>query len=144
MTKTIISNTGLADEPTIKSSTNQTASSNDKVLLLAVSISNDKVVITPLDLEFEVDDQTSLSAAEHLLFKKLHAEFVQHQESVEKGLKALHAIFAARMPREKFASFENYCFALHGMALTEDKLTKLRAKASRLRLQGPARTEVSI
>ena len=58
------------------------------------------------------------------------------EQAVEKGLKALHTIFAGRLPREKFASFENYCFALHNMGISEEKLTQLKVKANRLRLNG--------
>ena len=136
MNKRTISNTGPADKPVIKPSANQTASTKEKVLLLAVSTQNGKVVIAPLDLESEGDDQTPLSAEELRLFKDNHAAFTQYQEDVEKGLKALHSIFAGRLPREKFASFENYCFALHNLSLPEDKLTELKLKANRIRLNG--------
>ena len=141
MTKKTISNTGIADKPAIRPSANQTASTEEKVLVLAVTTRNGKVVITPLDLESEGDDQTPLSAEELRLFKENHAAFTQYQEAVEKGLKALHTIFAGRLPREKFASFENYCFALHDMSISEDKLDKLKVKANRLRLNGVRRKE---
>ena len=141
MTNKTISNTGIADKPAIRPSANQTASTEEKVLVLAVTTRNGKVVITPLDLESEGDDQTPLSAEELRLFKENHAAFTQYQEGCEKGLKALHTIFAGRLPREKFASFENYCFALHDMSISEDKLDKLKVKANRLRLNGVRRKE---
>ncbi len=136
MTKKAISNTGFADKPVIKSSVNQAARTQEKVLLLTVSNRNGNVVITPFDLENEVDDQTPLSEAERQLFAKSHAEFTQHQGAVENGLKALHTMFAGQLPREKFASFENYCFALHDMGISEEKLAQLKVKANRLRLNG--------
>jgi hypothetical protein len=136
MTKRTLTNQGLADKPVIKVSANQTASTDEKVLLLAVTTRNGITVITPLDLESEGDDQTPLSQDEQRLFRENHAAFTQYQEGCEKGLKALHTIFAGRLPREKFASFENYCFALHNMGISEEKLTQLKVKANRLRLNG--------
>ena len=131
-----INNTGLADKPVIKSSANQADSTDERVLVLAVSNRNDKVVITPFDLESEGDDQTPLSEAEQQLFEKSHAEFTEHKESCEKGLNALLTMFSRRLPREKFASFQNYCFALHDMGISEEKLAQLKLKANRLRLSG--------
>ena len=136
MAKNTISNTGLADKPMIKSSTNHTASTEEKVLLLAVTTRNDKLIITPLDLESEGDDQTPLSETEQRLFKKAHADFTQHQGDVEKGLQALHSIFAGRLYREKFSHFEAFCFALNDMGISEQKLAQLKIKANRLRLNG--------
>ena len=136
MTKKILTNQRHADEPVVKSSANQTANTDEKVLLLAVTTRNGKIVITPLDLEFEGDDQTPLTGEEQRLFKKCHAEFTEHQQGVEEGLKALHTMFAGQLPREKFSSFENYCFALHDMGISEEKLAQLKVKANRLQLNG--------
>jgi hypothetical protein len=141
MTKKTIINTGLADKPVVKVSANQTASTDEKVLLLAITTRNGTLIITPLDLESEGDDQTPLSEEDRRLFKEHHAAFTQYQEAVEKGLKALHATFARRLPREKFANFENYCFALHNMGISEEKLTQLKVKANRLRITGVWRKE---
>jgi|SRR5208282_3208733 len=136
MSKKTTTNTALADEPVMKSSANHTSSSEEKVLLLAVSTRNGTVVISPLDLESEGDDQTPLTEAEQQLFKKSYADFTQHQEAGEKALLALRTMFAGQLPRDKFASFEKFCFALCGMSLPEDKLTQLKVKANRLRLNG--------
>jgi hypothetical protein len=144
MTKKTLTNQKHADEPVIKSPANHTASTDAKVLLLAVSTRNGKLVISPLDLESEGDNQTPLSESEQQLFKENHAAFTKYQEGFEKGLNALHTIFAGRLPREKFASFENYCFALHDMSISEDKLTQLKVKANRLRLNGVRRKEVGV
>jgi hypothetical protein len=66
------------------------------------------------------------------MFKRSQVRFEQHRSAVEQGLQALLPIFAGRLYREKFSSFEKYCFALLGMALPEDKLTKLKAKANKV------------
>ena len=136
-----MTNTGFADKPVIKSSASQTASTEEKVLLLAVTTRNGNTVITPLDLEPDGDDQTPLSEEEQRLFKKCHADFMQYQDGCEKGLQALYTMFAGQLPREKFANFENYCFALHDMGISEEKLTQLKVKANRLRLNGVRRKE---
>lgn len=136
MSKKTISHTGLADKPVIKPSANQTASLENKVLLLAVTNRNGEFAISPLDLESEVDNQTPLTEAERQLFEKSHAEFTQHKGGVEKGLKALHAMFAGQLPREKFANFENYCFATYDLGISEERLAELKGKANRLRLNG--------
>jgi hypothetical protein len=141
MTKKTINNTGIADKPVIKPSANQTASTEEKILLLAVTTRNGNNVITPLDLESEGDDQTPLSGEEQRLFKENHAAFAEHQQEFELGLKALHTIFAGRLYRERFANFETFCFALCGLSLPEDKLTQLKVKANRLRLNGVRRKE---
>ena len=132
MTPDAINSTGPADEPCKQSSANLPAAISDKVMLLAVGLVNGKLAITPLDLEFEADDQNPLSKAEHTLFKRSQAKFEQYRHGLEQGLQALHPIFAGRLYREKFASFEKYCFALQGMALPEDKLNKLKAKANKV------------
>src|ERR1019366_4745537 len=101
MTKKTISNTGLADKPVIKPSANHTASTEEKVLVLAVTSRNGKVVITPFDMENEVDDQNPLSDAERQLFEKSHAEFTENKGSCEKALQALLTMFSGQLPREK-------------------------------------------
>ena len=132
MTTDEINNTGPTNEPSKQPSANHPAVISDKVLLLAVGLVEGKIVITPRDLEFETDDQTPLSKAEHTLFKRSQARFEQHRHGVEQGLQALHTIFAERLYREKFSTFEKYCFALLGMALPEDQLNKLKTKATKL------------
>jgi hypothetical protein len=130
MTPDAKESTSPTDEPSKKSSANHPAATNDKVMVLAVGLLDGKFAITPFDLEFETDDQSPLSKAEHTLFKRSQAKFDQHRHGLEQALQALHPIFAERLYREKFASFEKYCFALQGMALPEDKLNKLKAKAN--------------
>ena len=132
MTTDDIESTSPTDEPSKKSSANHPAATNDKVLVLAIGLLDGHFLITPLHLEFETDDQSPLSKAEQTLFKRSQARFEQHRHGLEQALQALYPIFAERLYREKFASFEKYCFALQGMALPEDKLNKLKAKASRV------------
>ena len=122
---------------------NATGETNEKVLLLAVGLREGNIVITPFDHEHDHDDQSALSEQEQQLFKKCQADFAQHQAAFETGLKALYTMFAWSLPRERFACFENYCFALHDMALPNDKLEKLKAKVNRLKLK-PGRPEVKI
>lgn len=131
MTTDAINSTVPTDEPSKQSSANPPAATSDKVMLLAVGLVNGKFAITPLDLEFETDDQSPLSKAEHTLFKRSQARFEQHRHGLEQGLQALHPIFAGRLYREKFATFEKYCFALLGMTLPQDRLNKLKAKANK-------------
>jgi hypothetical protein len=132
MSKDEIKNTGPTDEPSKQKPANQPAGTSDKVLVLAVGVVDGKPVITPFDLEFATDDQTPLSKAEFTLFKKSQAQFEQHRHGLEQALQALHPIFAERLHREKFATFEKYCFALLGMALPEDQMNKLKAKANKI------------
>jgi hypothetical protein len=129
MTPDAKESTSPTDEPGKKSSANHPTVTNDKVMVLAVGLVDGKFAITPLDLEFETDDQSPLSKAEHTVFKRCQARFEQHRHGLEQGLQALHPIFVGRLYREKFSSFEKYTFALQGMALPEDKLNKLKAKA---------------
>ena len=132
MTTDAIKNTGPTDEPSRQSSATHPAVTSDKVMVLAVGLVDGKFAITPFDLEFETDDQSPLSKAEHTLFKRSQAKFEQHRHGLEQGLEALHPIFAERLYREKFCTFDKYCFALLGMALPEDKLNKLKAKAHKI------------
>jgi hypothetical protein len=129
-----INSTVPTDEPSKQSSANHVAPANDKVLLLAVGLVDGKLVITPRDLEFETDDQNPLSKTEQNLLKKSQATFDQHRHGFEQALQALLIIFAGRLHREKFSGFEQYCFALHGLSLSQKKLAELKAKASKLSL----------
>jgi len=131
MTTDAINSTRPTEKSSIQSSTNQPVPSN-KVMVLAVGLIEGKVVITPLDYEFPTDDQSELTKAEHTLFKRSHAKLEQHRQGLEQYLQALHPIFAERLYRDKFATFAKYCFALVGMALPEDQMNKLKAKANKL------------
>jgi hypothetical protein len=131
MTTDETTNTGPTDKPSKQSSTKKTTPTNAKVLVLAVSLVDGKYTITPFDFEFEKDEQTPLSKAELTLFKRNQAKFEQHRHGLEQALQALHPIFAGRLHREKFASFEKYCFSLLGLALPEDQMNKLKAKANK-------------
>jgi hypothetical protein len=119
----------------MKRTASEAAGPEEKVLLLAVSIRDGKAIITPLDLESEGDDQTPLSEQEQQLFKQCQADFSQCREAFERGLRALYGIFAGRLCRDKFAIFENFCFALHDLGISKEKLTQLYKKASRLRIK---------
>jgi hypothetical protein len=132
MTTDEINSTSPTDEPSKQSSTKKPAATNDKLLVLAVGLLNGRFAITPLDLEFEKDDQRPLTKAEQTLFKRSQAKFEQHRHGLEQCLQGLYPIFAGGLYREKFATFEKYCFALQGMALPEDQLNKLKAKANQL------------
>jgi len=132
MTTDAKESTAPTDEPSKQSSANHSAVTSDKVLLLAVGLVEGKITITPIDLEFEIDDQSPLSTKEETLFKRSQAKFEQHRHGLEQALQALHPIFAGRLYREKFATFGKYCFALQGMALPEDTLNKLKAKTSQV------------
>jgi hypothetical protein len=131
MTADQIKNIGPTDELSKQPSANLTAT-NDKVMGLAVGMRDGKIIITPVDLEFETDDQTHLSKAEHTLFKRSQAIIDRHRGGLAQALQSLHTIFAGRLYRENFSSFEKYCFALQGMTLPEDKLNTLKAKAAKL------------
>jgi hypothetical protein len=131
MSKDAINSTSPTDKPSKQTPANHPTVTNDKVMLLAVGPVNAKFTITPFDLEFETDDQSPLSKAELTLFKRSQAKFEQNRHGLEQGLQALHPIFAERLYREKFATFEKYCFALLGMTLPEDQMNKLKAKANR-------------
>jgi hypothetical protein len=132
MSTTDINSTNPTDKPSKQSSANHPAVTNDTLMVLAVGLVDERFAITPLDLEFEKDDQTPLSKAEQTLFKRSQARFEQHRRGLEEALQALYPIFAGRLYREKFASFEKYAFALLGMALPQDKLAKLKAKANQV------------
>ncbi len=134
MTPEEIKSAGPTDEPGEQSLANHPAPANDKVLLLAVGMPAGKIVITPLDLEFETDDQSPLSKAEQTLSKKSQARFDQHRHAFEQALQALHIIFAGRLCRERFSGFDKYCFAIHGLSLSQKKLDELKAKATKLSL----------
>jgi hypothetical protein len=131
MTTDEINSTGPTDEAGKEPSQNDAAPASDKVLVLAVGVVDGNLVITPIDLEFEADDQSPLSKAEQSLFKKTQTTFEQHRHEFQEALKALHILFAGRLCREKFASFDKFCFALQGMSLPEKKLAELKAKASK-------------
>jgi hypothetical protein len=132
MTTDDIKSTSPADETSKQSSTKHPAATNDKVMVLAVGLVDGKVVITPIDLEHATDDQSPLSKAEITLFKRSQAKFEQYRNGLEQALQALYPIFAERLYREKFSSFEKFCFALQNMALPEDQMNKLKAKANKI------------
>ena len=95
--------------------------SDEKLMVLAVGFVDGEVVITPLDVEHEQDDQTPLSTAEQSERTKAKVEFAAYQPDMRKALEALYKMFSGRLYRESFRSFENFCFALHGMKRLGDE-----------------------
>ncbi|MEI8290584.1 MAG: hypothetical protein WCH99_14030 [Verrucomicrobiota bacterium] len=106
--------------------------SDEKLMVLAVGFVDGEVVITPLDVEHEQDDQTPLSTAEQSERTKAKVEFAAYQPDMRKALGALFKMFSGRLYRESFRSFENFCFALHGMKrLGDEAVRKAREKTAK-------------
>ena len=102
---------------------------DEKLMVLAIGLEDDAVVITPLDIEHENDDQSSLSQNEQKERTQMKVEFAAYQPDMQRGLRALHKMFSGRLYRESFRTFENFCFALHGMKRLNDvALSKAREK----------------
>jgi hypothetical protein len=132
MSKDAINSTSPTDKRSKRLSKTTPTATSDKLLVLAVGLVDEKYAITPFDVEHETDDQSPLSKAELTLLNQSQAKFKQHRNGLEQSLQALHPIFAGRLYREKFATFEKYCFALLGMALPEDQMNRLKAKANKV------------
>lgn len=84
-----------------------------KVMVLAVHRNeNGEILITPMDVEHEQDDQSSLSSDEILTLKNQGKIYSNNEEAMKKGLEALYEVFEKRLYRESFRNFENFCFAI--------------------------------
>ncbi len=107
---------------------------SSKVMLLAVHHDADgKIVITPIDVEHEVDDQSDLTASEHAKQKGAVAAYRAGESAVQNGLDALFTIFDQRLYREQFRNFENFCFSIFGThRIAEAVVTKAKAKVKKL------------
>jgi hypothetical protein len=102
-----------------------------KLMVLAIGLEDDEVVITPLDVEHDDDDQSPLSPAEAKERTQMKVEFAAYRPDMQRGLCALHKMFSGRLYRGSFRTFENFCFALHGMKrLNDTALSMARMKTA--------------
>jgi len=109
--------------------------SGTKVMVLAVhKDAAGELIITPIDVEHEDDDQSDLNELETAKRKELLNVCIGNDGAMKKGLGALHGIFAQRLYRAQFRSFEKYCFALYGMnRIPAETVTKAKARVKKLK-----------
>jgi len=113
-----------------------------KVMVLAVHVdAAGGIVITPIDVEHEDDDQRDLSATELVDKKNLDETYTANDGPMKKALGALYRMFDQRLYRESFRTFENFCFALYGMHRI-DEMTAIKAKARIKKLRAELEEEV--
>ena len=86
------------------------------------------MVLTPIDVEHEDDDQRDLSPSEFATGEKMLTAYRENEAAMTKGLAALHTLFQQRLYRERFKNFENFCFALLGTHRIDDTIAA-KAKA---------------
>jgi hypothetical protein len=104
-----------------------------KIMVLAVQELNGKLVITPIDVEHEEDNQTALSDEQERTRKAAHDALLVEQPAMEQALGHLYELFTDQLYRGSFRTFENFCFALYGMnRIPDDKQTKVRNEVQRL------------
>src|ERR1039458_3208094 len=85
-----------------------------KIMVLAVHLdAAGEIVITPIDVEHDDDDQRDLSVLEKATKKNLHDDYAANDGPMKKALGALYRMFDQRLYRESFRTFENFCFALY-------------------------------
>jgi len=108
-----------------------------KMMVLAVHVdAAGEIVITPIDVEHEDDDQRDLSATELADKKNLDETYTASEGAMKMALKALYRMFDQRLYREKFRNFENICFALYGThRIDEMTATKTKARIKKLRAE---------
>jgi len=102
---------------------------DEKVLVLVVGKVDGEVVITSLDVDHNQDDQTELTDLD--LKRKQAAEkvFAENHNALKTGLSALYEVYAGRLYRTSFRTFENYCFVKSDMKrLSDEKLARAEAK----------------
>ena len=108
---------------------------DSKIMVLAVHRNTaGKIILTPIDVEHEDDDQTELSASEQAVRVKMLAEYRANDVAMEKALEALFTMFDKRTYRSMFRSFENFCFALLGAyRIPEATVRKVKARIKKLK-----------
>ncbi len=108
-----------------------------KVMVLAVFKDEaGALVITPIDVEHETDDQRDLTDLEATMRKELRETCIANDAPMKKALAALYGIFTQRLYRAQFRSFENYCFALFGMhRIPAEIVTKAKARVKKLKAE---------
>jgi len=106
-----------------------------KVMVLAVHTdAAGEIIITPIDVGHETDDQRDLTELETAQRKELRDVCIANDGALKKALSALYGIFAQRLYRAQFRSFEKYCFALFGMnRIPADVVTKAKARVNKLK-----------
>jgi len=108
---------------------------NQKLMIVAICPDQDgQMLITPIDVEHEIDDLTPMTD-DQLAERKLSDEtFCSAQGGMMKALGALYGIFSRRLYRNQFRTFENFCFAMYGTHRINDVLMKkVKARAKALR-----------
>lgn len=95
-----------------------------------------EIIITPIDVEHETDDQHDLSDTEIVKRKELRETQIANDGAMKKALGALYEMFDQRLYREQFRTFENFCFALFGMhRIAEPTVTKAKARVKKLKAE---------
>jgi hypothetical protein len=127
-------------KPINEAGTSQTApgatdiAERSKIMVLAVHYDTaGKLVITPIDVEHEQDDQRDLTPSEVETGANMLVTCRENEEVMKNTLAALYTLFYQRLYREKFRSFENFCFAVFGTHRIEDTIaTKAKARVNEL------------
>lgn len=107
-----------------------------KVMVLAVhQDTTGKLVLTPIDVEHEQDDQSELSSSETETGANMLVAYRENEAAMNKALEAIYTLFDQRLYRERFRTFENFCFALLGTHRIEDATAaKAKARVERLKI----------
>jgi hypothetical protein len=113
----------------------RTKPTETKVMVLAVHPDAEgKLVITPIDIEHEQDDQSELSSGETETGANMLVAYRANGAAMNKALEAPHILFDQRLYRERFRTFENFCFALLGTHRIQDATAaKAKARVERLK-----------
>ena len=108
---------------------------SSKIMVLAVHRNTaGKIIVTPIDVEHEDDDQSELSVSEQAVRVKMLAEYRANDVAMEKALEALFTMFDKRTYRSAFRTFENFCFALLGAyRIPEVTVRKAKARIKKLK-----------
>ena len=118
--------TATATAATVKASVTPVKT---KVMVLAVHQDADgKLLLTPIDVEHVSDDQRDLSPAEMTTGANALVAYRKNEDAMKLAFEALYTLFSQRLYREKFRTFENFCFALFGTHRIDDTIAA-RAKA---------------
>ena len=112
-------------------------SSKAKILLLAVhKDAAGEIMITPIDVEHDIDDQSAMTAMQMLKRKEANDVYIANQGMMKKALGSLYQIFDQRLYRTQFRNFENFCFSLFGTyRIADETVTKGMAKMMKLKAQ---------
>ena len=128
-----MTNTNEAGTPTTAPCT-ATETAVKKTMVLAVHRNErDEIVLTPIDVEHDHDDQSSLSEAEVTLKRNLFGKYLTDEDAMKRCLGVLYDVFEKRLYREQFRNFENWCFSMYGMYRVGDTLAaKARVRVKKL------------